>query len=710
MSAADVKGKRDNDVSIAVDVGGTFTDVVAMRGGGVMAQLKVPSTPPTFATGIMSGITTILERGDAPASDVSFVLHGTTVATNAILERRGARAALITTKGFRDVLELRRLRRPTLFDSDWEKPASLVPRSLRFEIDERIDAHGQVLQAVDEEQLDALVRHLEELDVEAVAVCLLNSHANSAHESLVAERLRASTRLQYISVSSEISPEIKEYERTSSTVINAYLQPVVAGYIDDLIERVGGLGVSAPVKIMKSNGGLSSAASAALVPAAIVESGPAAGVVAASSIARSLGIDAAIAFDMGGTTAKASLIEGGTPLESSEYEVGAGINASRLLSGGGGYTLRFPSLDIAEVGAGGGSIIWLDALGSPHIGPHSAGSVPGPVSYGRGGTAVTVTDANAVLGYLNPHSIADGVQEMHLDAACAAFEEQVAGPLGQDVQEAAYGMYLLANSEMSKAIRSVTTERGRDPRDFALIAYGGAGPLHAVQLARDFGIRRVIIPPRSGVFSATGLLLADVTYDEARTVSASVAAGESTIAQANRVFEDLERDVLSRAIADGYPREELALERYVDARYAGQFFDLRVSVPRTTIQAAELRAIREAFDREHERTYGRASVDEDVQLINLRVRARHTRPDDDRASSANGSRPDGSASAGAGERRSAFFAEGALDTPILRREELRGTALAGPIVIEDPDTTTVVPPGATATLGALGEIQIETAS
>jgi N-methylhydantoinase A len=297
---------------------------------------------------------------------------------------------------------------------------------------------------------------------------------------------------------------------------------------------------------------------------------------------------------------------------------------------------------------------------------------------------------------------------MYVDAARAAFQEQVAGPLGQDVRQAAYGMYLLANSEMSKAIRSVTTERGRDPRDYALIAYGGAGPLHAVQLARDFGIRRVVIPPRSGVFSATGLLLADVTYDEARTVSASVADGESTIAQANRVFDGLERDVLTRATADGYPREELALERYVDARYAGQFFDLRVSVPRTPIHAAELRAIREAFDLEHERTYGRASIEEDVQLINLRVRARHIRPDDGHASSANGSHSNGSAASSAGEPRSAFFAEGAVETPILRRGQLRETPLAGPVVIEDPDATTVIPPGTTVALGALGEIQIET--
>jgi N-methylhydantoinase A len=445
------------------------------------------------------------------------------------------------------------------------------------------------------------------------------------------------------------------------------------------------------------------------VPAAIVESGPAAGVVAAANIAKSLDIDAAIAFDMGGTTAKASLIEGGTPLASSEYEVGGGISSSRLLSGGGGYTLRFPSLDIAEVGAGGGSIIWLDALGVPHIGPHSAGSTPGPVCYGRGGTAVTVTDANAVLGYLNPLAIAGGVQPMHVGPARIAFQEQVAGPLGQQLMHAAYGMYLLANSEMSKAIRSVTTERGRDPRDNVLIAYGGAGPLHAVQLARDFGIRRVVIPPGPGVFSATGLLLADVTYDEARTVSASVADGEATITQANRVFEDLERNVLSRAAADGYPREKLTLERFADARYAGQFFDLRVSVPLTCIRAAELQLIREAFDLEHERTYGRAAVDEDVQLINLRVKASHARSNGGyHGSPSNGSHGERSEVSGGGEFRSAFFGERAVETPILRREQLQEAAFAGPVIVEDADATTVVPPGATARLGMFGEIQIET--
>ncbi len=374
----------------------------------------------------------------------------------------------------------------------------LVPRSRRLEIDERIDAAGHIVRELDLDAVRTVVRELEDDGVEAVAVCLLNSHANKVHEQEVLRVIRDAGGNLQVSASHQISPEIKEYERTSSTVINAYLQPVVASYVDDLIARAAELDIEAPIRIMKSNGGLASAEEAGRVPAAIVESGPAAGVTAAARLATSLRLVRVIAFDMGGTTAKASLIEDGRPFESAEYEVGSGINTSRILAGGGGYTLRFPSLDVAEVGAGGGSIVWLDALGTPHIGPESAGATPGPACYGRGGVRPTVTDANVVLGYLSSESLAGGAQTIYPDRAIDVISEQIATPLGTDVLAAAHGIYLLANSLMARAIRGVTTERGRDPREYALVGYGGAGPMHAVQIARDFGMDRVVIPPAPG--------------------------------------------------------------------------------------------------------------------------------------------------------------------------------------------------------------------
>jgi N-methylhydantoinase A len=693
---------------IGADVGGTFTDIVAVEGDRTLVRLKVPSTPPRFADAIVIGIGHALERSGRAAADVSLVLHGTTVATNTILEKRGARTGLITMKGFRDVLELRRLRRPELFNVDWVKPEPLVPRQLRLEVDERIDAAGAVIRELDEDEVVRVVGELERLGVESVAICLINSHVNSVHEQRILELVREAGGIKYASASFEISPEINEYERTSSTTINAYLQPVVADYVDDLIQRVSDLGTGAPIRIMQSNGGLLSARESGRVPAAIVESGPAAGVTAAARLMNALGIEDAIAFDMGGTTAKASLIEAGVPFETHEYEVGAGINTSRLLAGGGGYTLRFPSLDIAEVGAGGGSIVWLDALGVPHVGPESAGSTPGPVCYGRGGTDVTVTDANAVLGYLNPESLAGGAQEMHLERATDAVRRQLAEPLERDVEEAAFGVHLLANSAMSRAIRSVTTERGRDPRDSVLIAYGGAGPMHAVQLARDFGIRTVLIPPAPGVFSATGLLLADVTYDRAETVSASVAAGEACAARLDRALERLTEEVLALGSADGWAEDHFMLERFADMRYAGQSFELRIPVPQPPVDTTKLGLLRSAFDLEHQRTYGRAATDEDVEIVNVRVRARQRRATGG-DSAAWGAAAVGSERVGPATR-SAYFGRpfGRLDTPVITRADLSPVAKPGPLVIEDPDATTIVPPGASAALGKFDVILIDT--
>ena len=705
MPKGDEQNTQSEPVTIGVDVGGTFTDLVLVGSDRVLNRVKLPSSPPNFADAIAAGVVRLLIGAGVDSSRVGLLLHGTTVATNAILERRGARTGLITTRGARDVLELRRLRRPSLFDVDWIKPEPLVPRARRLEIDERIGAAGQIVRELDRAAVRAVVRELEADGVEAVAVCLLNSHANKSHEQEVLDLITNAGGNFQVSASHQISPEIKEYERTSSTVINAYLQPVVASYVNDLIARAAALDIAAPIRIMKSNGGLASAEEAGRVPAAIVESGPAAGVTAAARLATSLRLRRVIAFDMGGTTAKASLIEDGRPFESAEYEVGSGINTSRILAGGGGYTLRFPSLDVAEVGAGGGSIVWLDALGTPHIGPESAGATPGPACYGRGGTRPTVTDANVVLGYLSSESLAGGAQTIYPARANEVISGQIATPLGTDAFAAAHGIYLLANSLMARAIRGVTTERGRDPREYALVGYGGAGPMHAVQIARDFGMERVVIPPAPGVFSATGLLLAEMSYDEARSVWTTIGIDDGQAVL--NALSELDGEVRARAHAEGLADHQLRIDRFADVRYAGQSFELRVSVPDAVLGSSDLSAIGEAFHRDHERMYGHALRDEQVLIVNVRVRASDIGVTDEQRVVWL-SDVAGPVSTDPGKRKVYFGAGEFLETPVIGRRHLHGRKLAGPLIIEDADSTTVIPPSASAEIGELGEIIIET--
>lgn len=694
----------DAGVSIAADVGGTFTDMVATRGTEVIAAFKLASSPPEYADAIIEGVRRILGESGLLARDVSVVLHGTTIATNTILERRGARTALLTTRGFRDVLELRRLRRPTLFDLNWEKPPPLVPRQLRLEVNERIDADGTVVEPLDAFDAESTLRRLDALGVESVAICLVNSYANDVHERELVRLAKSVLKSNYTSTSCEISPEIREFERTSTTVVNAYIQPAVSSYITDLRERLDAMELDAALHIMKSNGGLANLELAVRLPASVVESGPAAGATAAAALARLLNLENAIAFDMGGTTAKATLIDHGMPLESPEYEVGAGVNGAQSLAGGGGYALRLPSLDVAEVGAGGGSILWVDALGSPHVGPESSGAVPGPMCYGRGGSRVTVTDANLVLGYLSPDGLAAGTQEMHPDLAREGLATQFAAPLHFGVYEAAYGAHLLANSEMSRAIRSVTTERGRDPRDCTLIAFGGAGPVHAVAIALEFGIRKVVIPPAAGVFSAVGLLHAPITFDEVATTGLTIDDQRTTCAELSNALQSLEGRLAGRAEADGYSRGELSLDRFADMHYLGQSFELRVEMPPPPIGPNALHAMRRDFDATHARLYGRSAPDEQVEIVNIRLRASCSLP----------TRMDLAHTVWQGNgapqtTRLAYFGSqaGLIETPVICRADLPETGLSGPAIIEDPDSTIVVPPGARAARDFGGTVGID---
>src|SRR6185312_8797407 len=510
-----------NDASmrtrVGVDIGGTFTDLVILDETGRVLRTKVPSTPDDYSRGIAHGLEAAFADTGLDVSHIAQVMHGTTVATNALLEGKGARVALVTTSGFRDVLEIRRLRMPVLYDIRFRKPPALVPRQWRFEVPERIDSQGRIERALDETAAASVIDRILDARIDTVAICLINAYANGVHEARLREMIRARAPDVAVSISSELVPEIREYERTSTTVVNGYVLPLVRRYLEGLDAQLSARGIGTKLTIMQSSGGAMSAAAAAERPIHIIESGPAAGVVGAAEFARRLDNASLLTFDMGGTTAKAALVEGGRFLRVNSFEVGGGINiAGRLLSGGG-YHVSAPAIDIAEVGAGGGSIARIDAGGRLIVGPDSAGAEPGPACYKRGGTLPTVTDANVVLGFVNPCALAGGRLPIHRDAACAAIEMHIARPLELDLHAAAWGVHRVANAAMARALRAVSTERGHDPRKLSLLAFGGNGPVHASTLARLLDIRRILVPPAPGVFSALGMLFPDIEHHYVRT-------------------------------------------------------------------------------------------------------------------------------------------------------------------------------------------------
>ncbi len=686
-----------------VDIGGTFTDIVLLGEDGARYTKKVSSTVDDYARAIVDGLAALLHEIGAEADGIGELLHGTTVASNAILEHKGARTGLITTKGFRDVLEIRNLRMPRLYDMSWTKPPPLVERRLRTEVDERVNAAGGIDRSLDEASVERAVRFLVGEGVEAIAVCLLHSYLNPAHELRVKEIAARLAPGITLSVSAEVLPVINEYERTSTTVINAYVRPIVARYLNRLIAEVKRAGIDAPLLLMQSNGGLTTAQAASETPMHIIESGPAAGVVGVQALTRRIGIMKAISFDMGGTTAKASLIENGEVTRATEYQVGAGIVlGSRLLSGAG-YTLKVPAIDLAEVGAGGGSILWIDAGGALQIGPHSAGAVPGPVAYDQGGSEPTVTDANLVLGYLNPTHLVGGALKLNADKARAAIAEKIARPLGISVEGAAYGAHLIAASNMIRALKAVSSERGRDPREYALVGFGGNGPLFAAGMAEALSIPLVLIPPSAGVFSSFGLLYAEVEYYFTRTRKLLLRAAMPEDIEAT--IDALEAEARARLSADGFGAGQIAIRRSASLHYQGQSFELRVLLAAGRLDAAALAALEEAFGAEHERTYGhRAGVDEPVELVSLEVIGRGL-SETPRAATAAAARLAPDIAIAVPSRRAYFGPKGWLDAAVINRSDL-ATAHAGPCIVEEYDATCLVPPGWTAGLDEHGNIMM----
>ena len=670
---------------VGVDIGGTFTDVALINDAtGEIGVVKVPTTPRNFADGVLAALDLAMRRFDLAARDVGLLSHATTVVTNAILLEKGARAALVATRGFRDVLELRRSARADLYDLFQDAPATLIPRRRRYEITERIGADGKVVAALVEDEIDDLIAALKAERVEAVAVSLLFSFLNPEHEQRLGARLRAALPDVPVYVSSEVLPEIREFERTSTTAVCAYVGPILASYLAGLEGATRRKGLPR-LYVMGSGGGVLEAAETMAMPAMVVESGPAAGVVAAAIVAQQSGRLDLISFDMGGTTAKASLIRNGLYETTPEYEVGGGASGNRWMHGTG-HPIRVPVIDLAEVSAGGGSIAWVDPAGALRVGPHSAGADPGPACYARGGSEPTVTDCNLVLGYLDKGSLLAGDLPIDHAAAEAAVAKRLAEPMGVDVRTAAAAVIDVVNHAMAEALKIVSVRRGHDARQFVLAAFGGAGPLHAAALARELGIAEVLCPPIPGAFSALGLVGSDLKRDYVRTVYTTTASADPAALEA--VFAALEQRgdaMLDRArIAP----EQRRFERSFDARYERQSYELAVPVPPRVLDRAALGEIAEAFHVRHRDTYGHDNRAEPVQLVSARVSAIGILPP---LAIRRKPAPAGS-DALKGQRRVWFRDTGEASARVYERARMpAGVVCAGPAVIESLESTILVP-------------------
>jgi len=671
---------------IGVDIGGTFTDVALVdEASGRIGVAKVPTTPGNLSEGVVSALDIAMRRHRIPADEVELLSHATTVVTNAILEERGARAALVTTRGFRDVLELRRSARGNLYDLFQDAPVSLIPRRRRYEITERIGADGKIVTPLADEEIDALIATLQDTRVESVAVALLFSFLNPDHERRLGARLRAALDVP-VYLASEVLPEIKEFERSSTTAVCAYVGPILSSYLDRL-QQVSRDRSLPPLYVMGSNGGMLEAAEVIAMPALAVESGPAAGVVAAALVARQTGRPDLLSFDMGGTTAKASLIRAGQYGTTPEYEVGGGSSMNRWMHGTG-HPIRVPVIDLAEVSAGGGSIAWVDRAGALRVGPKSAGADPGPVCYGRGGSEPTVTDCNLLLGYLDRESLLGGELAIDHAAAEAAIRKRLAEPLGVDVRSAAAAVIDVVNNAMAEVLKIVSLQRGHDPRDFVLAAFGGAGPLHAAALAGELGIAEIVCPPIPGAFSALGLIATDLKRDYVRTLYTSTATADPAFVE--EAFAALEREGAAMLERAGVAAANRRFERSVDARYARQSYELEVPAPPRAVDAAALDEIAEGFHDRHRSTYGHDNRGEPVQIVNVRVAAIGALPPLTICD-----RPPPSARDAAKARRPVWFREtGAVEATVYDRGRLpAGWSAAGPMVIESLESTILVPPG-----------------
>ncbi|WP_041373524.1 hydantoinase/oxoprolinase family protein [Phenylobacterium zucineum] len=674
---------------IGVDVGGTFTDfTIENVSSGDFLYFKLSSTPDDPSDAIVNGISQILELFQIGAAEISYIGHGTTVATNMIIERRGVPTGLITTQGFRDVLAIGRQTRPALYDVTVKRPPPLVERYRRLEVAERLNAKGEELSPLDEAELERVLDQLAATGVEAIAISFLHAYKNAEHEVAAARIAARKLPGVYVSTSSSVLPEFREFERTSTTVLNAYVGPRMAAYFDRLKAKIAERGISVAPMIIHSNGGLLSIDSAKRLPVTTCLSGPAAGVIGAAVVGAAAGVRDLVTFDVGGTSTDVSLVVDGKPKLASSREVA-------------GYPVRLPMIDIHVIGAGGGSIAQVDDAQALKVGPRSAGAHPGPVAYGRGGDLPTLTDANICLNRLNPVALLDGRMPVDREAAWTSIEEKIARPLGISVEKAAYGVIQVAAANMSRAIRAVTTEQGHDVGDIALFAFGGAGPLHASEVARESGIRRILVPQEPGTMCARGVLLSDVSLDFVRMqlTAATQSSWERACAALREMADEGDRWLAGENVEPELRRAELA----IDAHYAGQSHELRV--PLEAADPSGLDDFLARFGNAHEAAFGYQNAGQPVFLVSCRLRAVGVVPKQLEPSHKGGS----SLAAAETDVRSVYYGpeEGWLQTPIFRRSALPvGTNVVGPCVIEEMSSTTVVLRGQTATIDAYGNIII----
>lgn len=672
---------------IGVDTGGTFTDVSLIEEAtGKVYITKVPSTPENSAVGVMNGVEQILSETGVSSQDVSFFIHGSTVATNTLLEKKGAKTALITTTGFRDVLEIGRQTRPKLYEFRARRADPLIPRNLRWELDERINANGEIIKPIDEKDLEAIYSLIKDNEIESVVICFINSFLNPENEHQLKRALERKFENLAVTASSDILPEIKEYERTSTVAVNGYVMPKMKFYLKDLEKSLKELGVPSELYIMQSNGGIISTDTAVEKPVRTVLSGPAGGVISGVDIAKQTGEGNLITIDMGGTSLDTALINNGNP----QYTTNSSIND---------FPINVPMVEMHTIGSGGGSIAWIDSGGALRVGPHSAGATPGPVCYGKGGEEPTVSDANAILGRLNPESILGGRMKMDIESARRVMEEKVANPLGISVEEAAEGILKVVNANMVRGIRVVSVEKGHDTRDFSLLAFGGAGPLHAVDIAKELESKNVVIPPNPGITCASGMLIADVRHDYVKSFISNTVNVD--LNKLNAVFGELEQEALNALENQGFTEDTVKVEKSLDLRYRGQAYDLNIALDSNLIDSQSLEESISVFHSTHERIYGFNRVSEPLEIVNARITSYGLidKPEDEIKKSQS-AEPEYNL-------RQVYYNGKFEETKILNRETLSSEyVVEGPAILEQLDSTIVIYPNQSAYTDKYGNLII----
>jgi len=664
---------------VTVDTGGTFSDFVYLNEeNDEISVAKLPSTPDDPSKAILAGVQILLDKGVAP-QDIRYFCHGTTVGTNALLEGKGVRTGLLVTQGFRGIYEVGEQSRPygpAIFDILYDKPAMLVPQSLTIEAIERVSSSGEVILPLDEDALRQTVRELKGAEIESIAVCFLFSFLAPEHEKragvIIAEELPECG----VSLSSDVAPQIREYYRLSTTIINAYLHPILARYIDRLEGRLSGAGVATRQKyIMQSNGGMSTFGASAKKAVATVLSGPAGGVSASLEACRATGFQNLITFDMGGTSCDVALIKDGAPSLSTRGKIE-------------GRDIALPMIDINTVSAGGGTLARVDQLGQLQVGPQSAGAVPGPACYGRGGSEPTITDCNLAMGYLGEDNFLGGGMRLDAEASRNALQKNIASKLGMDLVDSAEGIVRIIDVKMQEAIKAISTMRGHDLRDFHLLAFGGAGPLHAARIAENLGMAGVVVPLFPGVYSAMGLLISDVKHDYVRSKMSPLA--KAKLDDVIEIFNELEEQARNDLGEEEFSKERIAIERAIDMRYAGQGYELTIACP-ATLNADSIQILRAEFDKQHEKMFGHTAPDEAVEIISYRLRGIGKVPPVSLREYA----PEGiSLEKALRETRTARFDGDSLDCPVYQREKIDvGVSVSGPAIIDQLDCTSVIPPG-----------------